>query len=161
MTPLQTIPPWAIAIILCLLIATFTECTSNVATATLFLPVLASMVRCPIDKCLVKNDRGMGGLQRTHLCLAGGFVEVTFSNSRLESKLHPLSAYFPLFEYPSIWSFKLNMSCTLYKAPPPICSLPNTPMACNAPHLPPFPTVKNGITVTGSKALKRVPEQHE
>ncbi|XP_061575587.1 Na(+)/citrate cotransporter [Cololabis saira] len=43
MTPLQHIPPWAIAIILCLLIATFTECTSNVATATLFLPVLASM----------------------------------------------------------------------------------------------------------------------
>ncbi|XP_030631995.1 solute carrier family 13 member 5 isoform X2 [Chanos chanos] len=43
LTPLHTIPPWAIAIILCLLIATFTECTSNVATATLFLPVLASM----------------------------------------------------------------------------------------------------------------------
>ncbi|XP_061638986.1 Na(+)/citrate cotransporter isoform X2 [Phyllopteryx taeniolatus] len=43
MSPLQSIPPWAIAIILCLLIATFTECTSNVATATLFLPVLASM----------------------------------------------------------------------------------------------------------------------
>ncbi|KAK2912332.1 Na(+)/citrate cotransporter isoform X2 [Channa argus] len=43
MTPLQNIPPWAIAIILCLLIATFTECTSNVATATLFLPILASM----------------------------------------------------------------------------------------------------------------------
>ncbi|XP_038817684.1 solute carrier family 13 member 5-like [Salvelinus namaycush] len=43
MTPLHTIPPWAIAIILCLLIAIFTECTSNVATATLFLPVLASM----------------------------------------------------------------------------------------------------------------------
>ncbi|KAJ8347657.1 hypothetical protein SKAU_G00262460 [Synaphobranchus kaupii] len=43
MTPLQTIPPWGIAIILCLLIATFTECTSNVATATLFLPILASM----------------------------------------------------------------------------------------------------------------------
>uniref|UniRef100_A0A3B4UEV2 Solute carrier family 13 member 5 n=1 Tax=Seriola dumerili TaxID=41447 RepID=A0A3B4UEV2_SERDU len=43
MTPLQNIPPWAIAIVLCLLIATFTECTSNVATATLFLPVLASM----------------------------------------------------------------------------------------------------------------------
>ena len=45
MSPLKMIPPWAIAIILCLLIATFTECTSNVATATLFLPVLASMVR--------------------------------------------------------------------------------------------------------------------
>ncbi|XP_036379559.1 solute carrier family 13 member 5-like [Megalops cyprinoides] len=43
MTPLHTIPPWAIAIILCLMIATFTECTSNVATATLFLPILASM----------------------------------------------------------------------------------------------------------------------
>uniref|UniRef100_A0AAQ5ZVP5 Solute carrier family 13 member 5b n=1 Tax=Amphiprion ocellaris TaxID=80972 RepID=A0AAQ5ZVP5_AMPOC len=43
MTPLQSIPPWAIAILLCLLLATFTECTSNVATATLFLPVLASM----------------------------------------------------------------------------------------------------------------------
>ncbi|KAM6960844.1 Na(+)/citrate cotransporter-like [Aplochiton taeniatus] len=43
MAPLHSIPPWAIAIILCLLIATFTECTSNVATATLFLPVLASM----------------------------------------------------------------------------------------------------------------------
>ncbi|XP_055022974.1 Na(+)/citrate cotransporter isoform X1 [Boleophthalmus pectinirostris] len=43
MSPLQSIPSWAIAVILCLLIATFTECTSNVATATLFLPVLASM----------------------------------------------------------------------------------------------------------------------
>ncbi|KAF7218674.1 transcript variant X2 [Nothobranchius furzeri] len=43
MTPLHNIPPWAIAVVLCLLIATFTECTSNVATATLFLPVLASM----------------------------------------------------------------------------------------------------------------------
>ncbi|MGH0191881.1 UNVERIFIED_CONTAM: hypothetical protein FKN15_071922 [Acipenser sinensis] len=43
MTPLHAIPPWAITIILCLLISTFTECTSNVATATLFLPVLASM----------------------------------------------------------------------------------------------------------------------
>ncbi|KAI1896515.1 hypothetical protein AGOR_G00095570 [Albula goreensis] len=43
MTPLQAFPHWAIAIILCLLIATFTECTSNVTTATLFLPILASM----------------------------------------------------------------------------------------------------------------------
>lgn len=43
MSPLQSIPPWAIAIVLCLMIATFTECTSNVATATLFLPILASM----------------------------------------------------------------------------------------------------------------------
>ncbi|MEQ2213314.1 hypothetical protein XENOCAPTIV_012841 [Xenoophorus captivus] len=44
MTPLHSVPPWAIVIILCLLIATFTECASNVATATLFLPILASMV---------------------------------------------------------------------------------------------------------------------
>uniref|UniRef100_W5KLX2 Solute carrier family 13 member 5b n=1 Tax=Astyanax mexicanus TaxID=7994 RepID=W5KLX2_ASTMX len=43
LTPLHNFPPWAIVIILTLLIATFTECTSNVATATLFLPVLASM----------------------------------------------------------------------------------------------------------------------
>uniref|UniRef100_A0A3B3S3W3 Solute carrier family 13 member 5b n=1 Tax=Paramormyrops kingsleyae TaxID=1676925 RepID=A0A3B3S3W3_9TELE len=43
MTPLHSIPPWAIATVLCLLVAIFTECTSNVATATLFLPILASM----------------------------------------------------------------------------------------------------------------------
>ncbi|NXC70294.1 S13A2 protein, partial [Anhinga anhinga] len=43
LTPLQQIPHPAIAILLCLLIATFTECTSNVATTTLFLPILASM----------------------------------------------------------------------------------------------------------------------
>ncbi|KAM4795581.1 solute carrier family 13 member 2 [Rhinophrynus dorsalis] len=45
LTPLQSIPPAAIALILCLLVATFTECTSNVATTTLFLPILASMAR--------------------------------------------------------------------------------------------------------------------
>lgn len=44
LTPLQNVPPPAIAFIICLLIATFTECTSNVATTTLFLPILASMV---------------------------------------------------------------------------------------------------------------------
>ncbi|XP_029547132.1 solute carrier family 13 member 5 isoform X2 [Salmo trutta] len=43
MIPLCSIPPWAIAVILCLLTAIFTECASNVATATLFLPILASM----------------------------------------------------------------------------------------------------------------------
>ncbi|XP_053131572.1 Na(+)/citrate cotransporter [Hemicordylus capensis] len=43
MTPLHTVPAWAIAIILSLVIAVFTECTSNVATATLFLPVFASL----------------------------------------------------------------------------------------------------------------------
>ncbi|NXA58722.1 S13A2 protein, partial [Mohoua ochrocephala] len=45
LTPLQSIPPPAIAFLLCLLIATFTECTSNVATTTLFLPILASMAQ--------------------------------------------------------------------------------------------------------------------
>uniref|UniRef100_UPI00398EF926 Na(+)/citrate cotransporter-like n=1 Tax=Pristiophorus japonicus TaxID=55135 RepID=UPI00398EF926 len=40
---LQYLPKWAIAFVLCLVIAVFTECTSNVATATLFLPILASM----------------------------------------------------------------------------------------------------------------------
>ncbi|NXS43788.1 S13A2 protein, partial [Balaeniceps rex] len=43
LTPLQQIPHPAIALLLCLLIAAFTECTSNVATTTLFLPILASM----------------------------------------------------------------------------------------------------------------------
>ncbi|NXH47649.1 S13A2 protein, partial [Dicaeum eximium] len=43
LTPLESIPHPAIAFLLCLLIATFTECTSNVATTTLFLPILASM----------------------------------------------------------------------------------------------------------------------
>lgn len=57
MTPLQNIPPWGIAIILCLLIAVFTECTSNVATATLFLPVLASMVRARIFKTRVCSGK--------------------------------------------------------------------------------------------------------
>uniref|UniRef100_A0A3B5B5S9 Solute carrier family 13 member 2-like n=1 Tax=Stegastes partitus TaxID=144197 RepID=A0A3B5B5S9_9TELE len=41
--PLQSIPPFAISILLCLLVAAFTECYSNTATTTLFLPILASM----------------------------------------------------------------------------------------------------------------------
>ncbi|XP_029372807.1 solute carrier family 13 member 2-like isoform X2 [Echeneis naucrates] len=41
--PLQNIPPFAISILLCLLVAMFTECSSNTATTTLFLPILASM----------------------------------------------------------------------------------------------------------------------
>ncbi|NWU22968.1 S13A5 protein, partial [Dyaphorophyia castanea] len=43
MTPLGSIPPWAIATVLSIVTAVFTECTSNVATATLFLPVFSSM----------------------------------------------------------------------------------------------------------------------
>ncbi|XP_068187240.1 solute carrier family 13 member 5a [Antennarius striatus] len=43
MMPLQSIPPVAIVIVLCFLVATFTECASNIATATLFLPILADM----------------------------------------------------------------------------------------------------------------------
>ncbi|KAM6463201.1 solute carrier family 13 member 2 [Liasis olivaceus] len=45
LTPLQTIPHPAIAFLLSLLVAVFTECTSNVATTTLFLPILASMAQ--------------------------------------------------------------------------------------------------------------------
>lgn len=44
LTPLQNVPAPAIAFIISLLVAVFTECTSNVATTTLFLPILASMV---------------------------------------------------------------------------------------------------------------------
>ncbi|XP_043855499.1 solute carrier family 13 member 2-like [Dromiciops gliroides] len=43
LTPLQSIPSPAIAFILCVIVAAFTECTSNVATNTLFLPILASL----------------------------------------------------------------------------------------------------------------------
>ncbi|KAL1779570.1 solute carrier family 13 member 2 [Sigmodon hispidus] len=45
LTPLQHIPPPATAVILCLFTAIFTECTSNVATTTLLLPILASMAQ--------------------------------------------------------------------------------------------------------------------
>ncbi|XP_015684762.1 solute carrier family 13 member 2-like, partial [Protobothrops mucrosquamatus] len=45
LTPLQNIPHPAIAFLLSLLVAVFTECTSNVATTTLFLPILASMAQ--------------------------------------------------------------------------------------------------------------------
>ncbi|XP_004594933.1 Na(+)/citrate cotransporter [Ochotona princeps] len=45
MEPLSMVPPAAITLILSLLVAVFTECTSNVATATLFLPIFASMSR--------------------------------------------------------------------------------------------------------------------
>ncbi|XP_042287243.1 solute carrier family 13 member 2 [Thunnus maccoyii] len=43
LAPLQSIPPFAISMLLSLLVATFTECSSNTATTTLFLPILASM----------------------------------------------------------------------------------------------------------------------
>ncbi|XP_032018485.1 solute carrier family 13 member 2 isoform X3 [Hylobates moloch] len=45
LTPLQSVPASAIAIILSLLVAAFTEFTSNVATTTIFLPILASMAQ--------------------------------------------------------------------------------------------------------------------
>uniref|UniRef100_A0A671XNM0 Solute carrier family 13 member 2 n=1 Tax=Sparus aurata TaxID=8175 RepID=A0A671XNM0_SPAAU len=41
--PLQSIPPYAITILMTMLVAAFTECSSNTATTTLFLPILASM----------------------------------------------------------------------------------------------------------------------
>jgi len=43
LAPLADVPPFAISILLCLLVAMFTECSSNTATTTLFLPILASM----------------------------------------------------------------------------------------------------------------------
>ncbi|XP_069338208.1 Na(+)/citrate cotransporter isoform X3 [Eulemur rufifrons] len=45
MEPLHAVSPAAITIISSLLVAVFTECTSNVATTTLFLPIFASMSR--------------------------------------------------------------------------------------------------------------------
>ncbi|XP_040005898.1 solute carrier family 13 member 2-like isoform X2 [Xiphias gladius] len=43
LAPLEKIPAYAISLLLSLLVATFTECSSNTATTTLFLPILASM----------------------------------------------------------------------------------------------------------------------
>ncbi|XP_056267813.1 solute carrier family 13 member 2-like [Pseudoliparis swirei] len=43
LAPLQRIPPVGISLLLCMLVATFTECSSNTATTNLFLPILASM----------------------------------------------------------------------------------------------------------------------
>uniref|UniRef100_A0A452HRR2 Uncharacterized protein n=1 Tax=Gopherus agassizii TaxID=38772 RepID=A0A452HRR2_9SAUR len=45
LTPLQNMSSPIIVLLLCLLVATFTECTSNVATTTLFLPILAAMAQ--------------------------------------------------------------------------------------------------------------------
>ncbi|XP_058139721.1 Na(+)/citrate cotransporter [Dasypus novemcinctus] len=45
MEPLHTIPLAALTLILSSIVAAFTEFTSNVATATLFLPIFASMAR--------------------------------------------------------------------------------------------------------------------
>ena len=44
LSPLEKIPAYAISLLLSLLVATFTECASNTATTTLFLPILGSMV---------------------------------------------------------------------------------------------------------------------
>lgn len=84
MTPLHSIPPWAIAIILCLFIATFTECASNVATATLFLPILASMV---------SEDTQV---PRSHVCVEGGvdFFLCVLTQSQSMS-LNPLYVMIP------------------------------------------------------------------
>ncbi|RLV89391.1 hypothetical protein DV515_00014903 [Chloebia gouldiae] len=43
MTPLGSIPSWAIATVIAFITAVITECTSNVATATLFLPIFSSL----------------------------------------------------------------------------------------------------------------------
>ncbi|XP_057677533.1 solute carrier family 13 member 2-like [Corythoichthys intestinalis] len=43
LTPLKNIPAFAISFLLSALVATFTECSSNATTVTLFLPILASL----------------------------------------------------------------------------------------------------------------------
>lgn len=50
MEPLHAVAPAAITLILSSLIAVLTECTSNVATTTLFLPIFASMVSNPAGR---------------------------------------------------------------------------------------------------------------
>ncbi|KAM6986963.1 solute carrier family 13 member 2-like [Aplochiton taeniatus] len=43
LSPIKSIPPFAISLLMCLLVGTLTEFTSNVATTTLLLPILASL----------------------------------------------------------------------------------------------------------------------
>ena len=38
-------PAWAMVLLICLIVAGFTEVASNTATATIFLPILAELVR--------------------------------------------------------------------------------------------------------------------
>ncbi|XP_061031214.1 solute carrier family 13 member 2 [Eubalaena glacialis] len=98
LTPLESVPPPAIAFILCLLIATFTECTSNVATTTIFLPILASMSQaicihplyvmlpCTLSSSLAfmlpvatppnAIAFSFGGLKVTHMAQAGFMLNI-------------------------------------------------------------------------------------
>lgn len=107
MAPLQNIPPWAIAVILCLLIATFTECTSNVATATLFLPVLASMVSSLTAKNRPAKSRTEEKLE---------FLQMLSTSWSAELKPLPLApGLFPLARLVGL--FKLNMFGPFPRAP--------------------------------------------
>ena len=143
MSPLKTIPPWAIAIILCLLIATFTECTSNVATATLFLPVLASMVRIPAGftssyrKCHYTTEFLQGDGTMRDICVGSGDPQRETSyqwqglwrertNQSAVLKLLPEEAGpYVLVGRSNDGPFWLQILGPLSWAPPPISNLPN------------------------------------
>ncbi len=42
-------PVWVLVLVLCIITAVFTQVTSNVATATIFLPILAELVRTILE----------------------------------------------------------------------------------------------------------------
>ena len=44
LTFLDGIEPWAISLVVTLIVCIFTECSSNTATASLFVPILAELV---------------------------------------------------------------------------------------------------------------------
>ena len=52
----QGIPMWALVMCLCLVTAAFTEITSNTATATIFLPILAELVN---NVLLLTGDKNL------------------------------------------------------------------------------------------------------
>lgn len=60
LTGLQNVPPFAISILLSMLVALFTECSSNTATTTIFLPILASMVMIQQKSCIFFSRRFRG-----------------------------------------------------------------------------------------------------
>ena len=47
----QAMPAWALVLVLCLLTVALTTFTSNVATATIFMPILAELVSSVLFVC--------------------------------------------------------------------------------------------------------------
>lgn len=92
LAPLQKIPPFAITMLLSLLVATFTECSSNTATTTLFLPILASMVNRA--RMCIRTHTGVN-TQLTHIFSMYLTVLCCCVSQAVSIKIHPLYVMLP------------------------------------------------------------------